>query len=264
MLRNKPVISLDYAVNPQSRYGYGKPPHPQLHSIINAGHHRYLKELSKLLRHKQSLHNISTPLWHNDFLPALDAATLYSFTAQLKPNQYFEVGSGTSTRFVRQAINDQSLPAKITSIDPQPRADIDQLCHHVIRQALEKTNLTIFNQLDKNDILFIDNSHQSFQNSDVTVFFLDILPNLKPGVLVGIHDILLPDDYPPSYAQNYYSEQYLLACWLLGGAKNINIVLPNWFCSQDLELSSIIKTLFSHPNFQSVDTHGSIFWFRKT
>lgn len=260
LIRRKPLITLDYPIHPQPRYGHGLPAHPQLHTLIGTNRGRYRSELKKISPLQVALHNIPKHLWQNDFLPALDAATLYSFTAQLKPRRYFEIGSGISTRFVNRAIQDHNLLTKVTSIDPRPRADIDQICHQVIRKPLEQTDLAIFKQLDKDDILFVDNSHQSFQNSDVTVFFLDVLPNLKPGVLVGIHDILLPDDYPPSYAQNYYSEQYLLACWLLGGGQNIDIVLPNWFCSGDPELSSIIKPLFFHPNFHQVDTHGCAFW----
>lgn len=213
---------------------------------------------------QQSLLAIPKQYWPNDYLPALDAATLYSFTAQRTPNQYLEIGSGVSTNFIRRAIDDHQLQTQIASVDPQPRADIDQICHHIIRQPLEDTDLSIFRQLGQSDILFVDNSHQSFQNSDVTVFFLDILPNLKPDVLVGIHDILLPDDYPPSYKPNYYNEQYLLATYLLGGSANIDIILPNWFVSQDKELSKITQPLFTHPNFTNVDTHGSTFWFCTT
>ena len=210
---------------------------------------------------QKSLLAIPKHYWPNDYLPALDAATLYSFTAQRKPNHYLEIGSGVSTRFVKKAITDQTLSTRIISIDPQPRADINKICDTAIRQPLEDTDLSIFRQLSQGDILFINNSHQSFQNSDVTVFFLDILPNLKRNVLVGIHDILLPDDYPPPYAHNYYNEQYLLSTYLLGGAAHIEIILPNWFVSKDPELSRITQPLFSHPNFKDIDPHGNTLWF---
>ena len=58
-----------------------------------------------------------------------------------------------------------------------------------------------------------------------TVFFTEILPALPPGTLVGVHDIFLPADYPVAWLDLYLSEQYLLACWLLGGDR-LQIELP--------------------------------------
>ena len=63
-------------------------------------------------------------------------------------------------------------------------------------------------------------------NSDATVFFLEILPRLPGGVLVGIHDVFLPYDYPRDYADRYYSEQYLLAAHLIAGNPALEPVLP--------------------------------------
>ncbi len=263
LIRGRQLIAPDYPLRPRPRYGYGLPSHRLLCRMISSNTAAYRRRLQELSRLRPYLHNIPPAMWHNDWLPPLDGATLYMFIKQLRPRRYFEVGSGASTRFARRAIDDHQLPTVITSIDPSPRMDIDKLCDRAMRRPLEQCHPATFTQLDKNDILFIDNSHQAFQNSDVTVFFLEILPALKPGVVVGIHDITLPDDYPPSYARHYYSEQYLLACWLLGGGRGIETVLPNWFCSQDPELASLAKPLFSHPAFKGIDTHGSIFWIRK-
>ena len=65
--------------------------------------------------------------------------------------------------------------------------------------------------LSAGDMVFIDNSHRAFQNSDVTVFFTEVLPALPAGVAYGIHDIFLPDDYPAGWSDRFYNEQYLLA-----------------------------------------------------
>src|SRR5690606_30946570 len=93
--------------------------------------------------------------------------------------------------------------------------EIDMICDNVFREPLEDVGLEIFDALGAGDILYIDNSHRAFMNSDVTVVFLDILPRLKPGVLVQIHDVTLPYDYPEVWIDRHYSEQYLLAAWLL-------------------------------------------------
>ena len=65
----------------------------------------------------------------------------------------------------------------------------------------------------------------SVQKSDATVFFTEILPKLSGGTMVGLHDIFLPHDYPADWLGRYYSEQYLLASWLLGGTR-LRIELP--------------------------------------
>jgi hypothetical protein len=77
-------------------------------------------------------------------------------------------------------------------LDPEPRAQIDALCDTSIRRRLEDCDLSMFDQLEAGDILFFDGSHRVFTNSDVTVFFLELMPRLKPGVIVHIHDIFLP------------------------------------------------------------------------
>jgi hypothetical protein len=66
--------------------------------------------------------------------------------------------------------------------------------------------------------LFIDGSHIVFQGTDGPYLFLRILPRIRPGVLVQIHDIFLPDDYPSDFRDRWYNEQYLLAAILLGNS----------------------------------------------
>lgn len=169
------------------------------------------------------------PHWDNVWMPVLDAAALYALVATRRPRRYIEIGSGHSTRFVARAIADHRLDTAIVSIDPQPRAEIDALCDEVIRRPLEDCDPALFRTLGPGDIVFADNSHQAFMNSDVTVFFCEILPALARGVTVGIHDIFLPDDYPADWSGRYYSEQYLLACWLLADTPRFDVVLPMHF-----------------------------------
>ncbi|HKQ18856.1 MAG TPA: hypothetical protein VJW75_03840 [Candidatus Eisenbacteria bacterium] len=97
-------------------------------------------------------------------------------------------------------------------------------------------------------------------NSDVTVAFLEILPRLATGVRVQIHDICLPYDYPPTYGDRFYSEQYVLAAYLLGGARGARVLLPNAFVSQDPELASVLDPIWSRPGFEDVERHGSSLW----
>ena len=155
------------------------------------------------------------PYWLNGFFPPSDAIALCGMLYQYKPHFYLEIGSGNSTKFVRKFISDFQSETKIISIDPEPRARIDELCDQVIRTPIEKVSLEQFEMLQENDILFIDSSHRCLQNSDVTCIFLDILPRLQSGVIVHFHDIWWPEDYPDNCVGRLYNEQYLLAVLLL-------------------------------------------------
>jgi hypothetical protein len=261
------VIELDYPLTPVSRYGFDKPPHPQLQALLTAGDAKYAEVLVEIGAFHELLAKIplrdgapGEPRWINDFLPGLDAAALYAFTALRKPATYLEVGSGNSTSFVRRSITDHQLPTRIVSVDPHPRAEIDHLCDEMIRTPVERVDLALFDQLQDGDILFIDNSHRCFQGSDATVMLTEVLPNLPPGVLVGIHDIFLPHDYPEAWTDRYYSEQYVLTAFLLGGHRGFEIVLPAFYASHNETLRSSYAALHADPELRVAQWHGGAFW----
>ncbi|MCH2207060.1 MAG: class I SAM-dependent methyltransferase [Lentisphaerales bacterium] len=271
MSQSQFTININYptSANNSPRWGYDSPPHPILKEIISKYENRYKSALKYLTRSKRKYRQINiqaapdkseAPHLSNPWLPGLDSLALYSFIKKYKPIRYLEVGSGSSTKFARKSIDDHHLNTIITSIDPQPRSEIDIICDKVIRQAVESVDLKIFDQLEKNDILFIDNSHRSFMNSDVTVTFLDIIPRLKPGVIVQIHDIFLPYDYPPSWDKRYYNEQYLLAAYLLADTNKFDILLPNAFVSRTQSLHSIVQPVFE--DLDGVSKGGGSFWLK--
>jgi hypothetical protein len=264
-------VFIKYPVYPRPRYGYhGKEPHRLLHQIIDRGRGRYRSQLEACKKHKNSLHRIRTsepdhaeePYWSNTWFSGLDAVALYSFLATVKPKVYLEIGSGNSTKFARKSIRDHSLITKIISIDPHPRAEIDALSDEIIRQPLEEASLELFDRLTEGDILFFDGSHRCFMNSDVTVFFLDVLPRLPCGVLIQVHDIHLPYDYPQERALHYESEQYLLAAMLLGGCTKYQIILPNEFVLRDDSLTGVLDGIWRSRDLE-IPKQGTSFWFRK-
>jgi hypothetical protein len=247
-------IFLEYPLNIRSRYGHGLPAHGKLYDLIDANRPKYLALLSKFENYAKKLSQIAEkgdpngtdPYWQNDYIGGLDAIAFYCFTAIDKPATYIEIGSGNSTKFVRQSIRDNGLTTRIVSIDPTPRASIDAICDEIIRKPLEDVDPTLFEQLRAGDILVLDGSHRLFQNSDVAVFFLEIMPMLPPGVLIYIDDIFLPYDYPPKWADRFYSEQYVLAAVLLNDqAKRYEIVLPHIFIDEDKELFKASAKLWS-------------------
>lgn len=201
------------------------------------------------------------PYWINGWLPGLDAAVLYGLVARRAPARYVEVGSGHSTRFAARAIRDHGLATRIVSFDPSPRASVKGLAHDIRSTRLEDLAAgELAAAVAPGDILFFDGSHRVFENSDVTVFFLEVLPSLPPGVLVQVHDICLPYDYPPGWERRWYSEQYLLAAYLLGGGAGIRFILPNAYVSADPELSRILDAIWVQPSHAAVERGGSSFW----
>ena len=108
----------------------------------------------------------------------------------------------------------------------------------------------------------MDNTHRILPNSDAMVFFLEILPRLKRGVIIHLHDIYLPYDYPQFMCDRFYSEQYGLAIFLLANPDKYEILLPNYFISEDRELSEVIAPIWNHENLRDVERHGGSFWFR--
>jgi predicted O-methyltransferase YrrM len=202
--------------------------------------------------------------WCNDFLPALDGASIYALIASKKPRRYIEVGCGMSTRFAARAIAEHGLGTKIVGIDPEPRSDVAELCSELIRQPLEEIGSSFWQTVEANDLVFFDGSHRSFQNSDVTVFFTEIVPRLPAGTIYGIHDICLPFDYPSDWARRFYNEQYLLAAYLLGGASGDQILFPAMWASSRPELHQMLAPLWQSPNLRDAETHGGAFWLRKS
>ncbi len=267
------TIHLDYPVNPAPRYGHGKPPHSQLYALINAHRDEYASRLQSFLEHSHAIHSIkdakqeyneNNPTWNNQFLPGLDIVGIYGMIAESKPSTYIEIGSGNSTKVARKAILQNNLSTQIISIDPFPRANIDHLADEVIRSPFENLpdNQFIIDSLGENDILFIDNSHRVFPNSDAMICFLELLPSLKKGVIVHIHDIYLPYDYPQFMCDRFYNEQYLLAAFILANHSKFKTILPNFFISEDEELSNIISPIWDHPNLAGVEKHGGSFWLQ--
>lgn len=264
-------LYMEYPVQFSPRYGHGNPPHGQLYTIIQANRQTYSDLLQEALNYTSVFHGIKKqvdetdtlqPAYNNDFLPGLDIVGIYTILAKYNPERYIEVGSGNSTKVAHKAIKEQGLQTKIISIDPNPRAEIDTISDEVIRQPFENIDVDFLLSLKKNDVLFIDNSHRVLPNSDAMVFFMEILPRLQPGVIVHIHDIYLPYDYPPFMCDRFYSEQYTLAAFILANPTRYATLLPNYFISEDTELRKILAPIWDHPNLKDVEQHGGSYWIR--
>ena len=154
------------------------------------------------------------PRWDQVWFPRLDACAAYAMVRTAKPRRIVEIGAGHSTRFLARAIRDGGLATRLTTIDPAPRAPIDGIDIEWITRRVQKIELP---PLQSGDILFIDSSHVYAPGSDVAYLLDEIVPNRPAGALVHIHDIFLPDPYPPEWAGRRYSEQEAVAGLLARG-----------------------------------------------
>ena len=158
----------------------------------------------------------------NDYFGGLDASLYYALIRHLRPAHVVEIGSGMSTRIADlalQANRRAGHPAALTCIEPypQPRLTVAMPEITLIESRVEDVPLEFFDQLAANDILFIDSSHAVRFGGDVCREYLDILPRLKPGVWVHVHDVFFPQDYPAAWLIDKrlaFNEQYLLEAFL--------------------------------------------------
>jgi hypothetical protein len=267
-----------HPIAPVARWKPGTLPHERLSAVLAEQTSTYERVLDILEAHAGLLHAVPyegsatepfRPHWNNTWFTALDAAALMAMLAWKRPARYLEIGSGTSTCFTRYTVEALQLPTRLTSIDPTPRRHIDAICDRTVRKPLEACDLAVFDELQAGDILFFDGSHRAFTNSDVTVFFFEVLPRLNPGVMVHIHDIFIPDDYPIAWNHRLYNEQYLLAAMLLCGKPPFRVTLPVSYVCKDPALSARVRRIFAargrgpdipflYPN--DANAPGASFW----
>ncbi|HVW97747.1 MAG TPA: class I SAM-dependent methyltransferase [Mucilaginibacter sp.] len=164
--------------------------------------------------------------YNNGFYEAADAEYYYSMIRFFKPKQIIEIGSGYSTlmaqnAFAQNKADDISYNCKYYSIEPYEQPWLEKLDVGVIRKRVETIDTAFFEQLEANDILFIDSTHMIRPQGDVLFEYLEILPVLKPGVIIQIHDIHLPKDYLSDwiYEHRFWNEQYLLEAFLTYNSK---------------------------------------------
>lgn len=134
---------------------------------------------------------------------AVDGLTLYLMIRHLKPNRYIEVGSGLSTYYCSLACDQNAReghPIQITCIEPYPYPKLYSIPGIQINATeVQDVEIATFQQLQANDILFIDSSHILKIGGDVAFLCLEVLPALNPGVVIHIHDVPFPYNipYPP-------------------------------------------------------------------
>jgi predicted O-methyltransferase YrrM len=168
-----------------------------------------------------------------DWFPRLDAAAAYAILRREKPRRIVEIGSGHSTRFLARAIRDGGLATALTAIDPAPRANLAGLGVAHERRLLARAD-PMLADLGAGDILFVDSSHVAMPGTDLDLLVGDVLPRLASGTLLHVHDILLPDAYPPEWAWRGYNESIPVAALIGSGGWEI-VFASHWVASRQPE-----------------------------
>lgn len=191
---------------------------------INFNIENQIKNL-KQLDYKKELENLNlknnSPNFNfnidNNFFEAGDAEIYYQMIRYHKPKKIIEIGSGQSSLIAMEAINNNkqidNFITELTCIEPFENKWLEKNDIRVIRKKVEEIDTDIFTDLSKGDILFIDSSHVIKPQGDIVKIFLEILPKLKSGVIIHIHDIFSPRDYLENWLKienRFFNEQYLL------------------------------------------------------
>jgi predicted O-methyltransferase YrrM len=168
-----------------------------------------------------------------------DAAVFRALLAELRPARLIEVGSGYSTAVALDEAdcNPDLSELEITCIEPYPErllgllkvADCDRVT--LLSQPVQELPMSTYEQLGPRDMLFIDSTHVVKAGSDVVWLFLHVLPALAPGVIVHIHDVFWPFEYPDRWLQQHrdWTEAYLAHAFLLGNSGWNILFFSSWF-----------------------------------
>ena len=178
--------------------------------------------------------------YHNSTFKTGDADAWYSVIRHFRPRRIIEIGSGWSTGMARLALlanhkADASYSCDHTCIEPFPPPSLGNLPVRLIREKVENVPLSVFDELTANDILFIDSSHMIRPQGDVLFEYLEILPRLRQGVIIHIHDVFTPRDYLDEWIKSdmwFWNEQYLLEA-VLSHTTRYEVMLALNFLAND-------------------------------
>lgn len=180
---------------------------------------RYASEIADIADSPGAQHEFRIP--NGSFEPG-DAECWYQMLRLFKPRRVIEIGSGNSTKLAVRALQknrqeDAAYTFEHVCVEPYEMPWLEELPVTVVRRRVEELGVEFFGQLEANDILFIDSSHVIRPQGDVLFEYLEVLPTLAPGVIVHVHDIFSPRDYPLSWVRDevrLWNEQYLVEAFL--------------------------------------------------
>jgi len=192
-----------------------------------------------------------------------DVLVAYCMVRHFQPQRIIEIGSGFSSVVLGQAAAKNKNSALIC-IDPFPHELVREnnrvpALQSLIESKVQDVDVEFFSQLDSGDILFIDSSHTVKTGGDVNYLFLEVLPRLKPGVIVHVHDVFFPFEYWREWMLEefrFWTEQYLLQAFLIFNSE-FEVLLANSYLHH--HYAKDLKAAF--PNLRG--WIGGSFWMRR-
>jgi hypothetical protein len=205
---------------------------------------------------------------NNDNFGFSSAALLHTMIRTHNTRKVIEIGGGFSSLISLHALRlNHGDNFRFDCVEPYPWLWLEetlrtQSCARLLKQPVERLDPDRLADLAKNDILFIDSSHCVRLASDVNFLFLQVIPRLKPGVIVHIHDIYIPYEYPRVHFHGrqklFWNEQYLLQALLTDNPK-LEVILPGFFVQKDMET----EFAAAFPAYDPVKhRRTSSFWMR--
>ena len=199
---------------------------------------------------------------NNGLFDGIDALVAYCMVRHFQPRLIIEVGSGFSSLILGEAAVKNNNNSALVCIEPFPVDFLQQGfpgLHSLIKKKIEDIDLEFFSQLESGDILFIDSSHTVKIGGDVNYLFLEVLPRLKPGVIVHVHDIFFPFNYPRDWVIEefrFWTEQYLLQAFLSFNSE-FEVLMANGYLAY--RYMENLKATFTNSPWWS----GGSFWMRR-
>jgi hypothetical protein len=196
-----------------------------------------------------------------------DAEILYDMIRLFRPRRIVEVGAGWSTRMAAEAIaanrrDDPAYACRQVCIEPYEQPWLEGFGVQTIRERVERVDRALFAGLQAGDMLLIDSSHVIRPQGDVVVECLEILPSLASGVLVQVHDIFTPRDYPRQWVveeRRLWNEQYLLEAFLSFNREFEVLAAVNWLSHSHRDrLAQAAPRLLERPEHEP-----GAFWIRR-
>ncbi len=208
---------------------------------------------------------------NNGLFDGTDALVAYCMIRHFQPRLIIEVGSGFSSLLLGQAATKNNNSALIC-IEPFPQEFLKhgfRGLHSLIEKKVQDIDLDFFSQLGPGDVLFIDSSHTVKIGGDVNYLFLEVLPRLKPGVIVHVHDIFFPFDYRRDWVKEefrFWTEQYLLQAFLSFNSE-FEVLMANRYLAhkypKDLKAAFPSLEKLKANSKESISWGGGSFWMRR-
>lgn len=222
-----------------------------------------MREYQDLFRRLRENRTINTqrpgkPSLANGWYNSPDAEIYAAMIIDRRPRRVVEVGAGYSTLIARAAIGQAGLATRLTVVDPEPRTDVRAAADECLRVPVERSLLDDADWSEQ-DVLFIDSSHVCRTRGDLPYLFCRLVPRLPPGVMVHVHDIYLPFEYPNNCDELCYTEQYLLHAALSHSSRYRTLLSSHWLSR---EHPAAMRDTFGPDVACDVRLYGGCYWFK--